>query len=147
MTPPLLRPPTAHDADALSSLFTELGHPTTASAIPERLRALFAEGGHALLATSETGEPLGVITLARYMTLHHGPVAYITALVTTASARGTGVGKALVRASWEWARGAGCARLAVTSHEHRADAHAFYQALGLPYTGRRFSAPIGAGPT
>jgi hypothetical protein len=34
------------------------------------------------------------------------------------------------------------AGLSVTSAEHRADAHAFYPRCGLPYTGRRFAAPI-----
>jgi hypothetical protein len=30
----------------------------------------------------------------------------------------------------------------VTSGEQRADAHAFYPACGLAYTGRRFATPI-----
>ena len=50
-----------------------------------------------------------------------------------------GVGKAFIAAATNWAQKHGCARLSVTSAEHRADAHAFYPACGLPYTGRRFS--------
>jgi hypothetical protein len=32
--------------------------------------------------------------------------------------------------------------LLVTSAEHRAAAHAFYPACGMPYTGRRFATDI-----
>ena len=46
---------------------------------------------------------------------------------------------ALVEAAEGWAVRAGCVRLTVTSAEHRADAHAFYPACGIPYTGRRFA--------
>jgi GNAT superfamily N-acetyltransferase len=69
-------------------------------------------------------------------------VAYITALVTAAAARGRGVGRALVAEAVEWARREGCVRISVTSAEHRADAHAFYPACGLPYTGRRFGTTL-----
>jgi GNAT superfamily N-acetyltransferase len=65
-------------------------------------------------------------------------VAWLTALVVEESARGTGVGRALVAAVEQFAEAAGCERLSVTTHERRADARAFYTRLGLEQTGRRF---------
>ncbi|MDQ2767314.1 MAG: GNAT family N-acetyltransferase [Gemmatimonadota bacterium] len=138
-----IRPATANDSDAVAALLTELGHPTRASDIPSRLAALAREGGSTLVAVDERDLPLGLICLALHTTLHtSGQVAYITTLVTAAAARRRGIGKLLVERAFEWAREHRCARLSVTSAERRADAHAFYPACGLPYTGRRFAAAL-----
>jgi GNAT superfamily N-acetyltransferase len=138
-----LRNATADDAHAIAELLTELGHPTSAADIPHRLAALLREGGAALLATEPAGTPLGMMSLTRLTPLHaSGSVAYITALVTTSAARRRGVGRAFVAAAKEWGRGHGCVRITVTSAERRTDAHAFYPACGLPYTGKRFSATL-----
>lgn len=144
----LLRDATPEDARTIASLLTELGHPTKAAEVPERLAAVLGEGGAVLLAVDASDAPLGLLCLARHAALHaRGPIAYITALVTTDAARRRGVGRALVTAAKQWAQGRRCVRLTVTSAEHRADAHAFYPACGLPYTGRRFSASIDAPAT
>jgi GNAT superfamily N-acetyltransferase len=132
---------TPNDAQVIADLLTELGHPTAANEIPERLRSVMREGGRAVLAFNDE-TPLGLMCLARHSTLYSAPVAYITALVTTAAARRTGVGRAFVEEAKRWASANGCERLSVTSAERRADAHAFYPACGLPYTGRRFTTPL-----
>ena len=140
-----LRAATPADGATIAALLTELGYPTSGPEIPSRLAAVLREGGSVLLAVDDDDRPLGMMCLARYTVLHApAPVAYITALVTAAAARRRGVGQLLVAAAKEWAREAGCVRLSVTSAEHRADAHAFYPACGLPYTGRRFTAAIPA---
>ncbi|HXT47631.1 MAG TPA: GNAT family N-acetyltransferase [Gemmatimonadaceae bacterium] len=138
-----LRDATAADGLAISALLAELGHPTEPSEVPSRLRDVLHDGGAALLAVDDSGQPLGLICLARHAALHSpGPIAYITALVTSSNARRRGVGQLLVAAAKQWARDHGCVRLSVTSAERRADAHAFYPACGLPYTGRRFATSI-----
>ena len=114
-----------------------------AADIPSRLAAVLADHGAVFLAVDEHDHPLGLMSLSRHVAIHApGPIAYITALVTSSSARRRGVGQLLVAAAKRWAAEQGCVRLSVTSAERRADAHAFYPACGLPYTGRRFSAPI-----
>lgn len=139
-----LRPATADDADVVARLLGELGHPADPADVPSRLAALYADGGAAVVAL-DRDEPLGLMTLSSHASLHRpGRVAYITALVTTAAARRRGVARTLVDAAKAWARERGCVRIAVTSAERRADAHAFYPACGLPYTGRRFSAELDA---
>jgi GNAT superfamily N-acetyltransferase len=138
-----LRSANASDAEDVANLFTLLGHATNAIDVPARLTAVQADGGAVILATDVDGRALGVMSLSRHSVIHAaGPVAYITGLITLAEARGQGVGRSLVEAAKEWARREGCVRIAVTSAEHRDDAHAFYPRCGLPYTGRRFSAAI-----
>jgi GNAT superfamily N-acetyltransferase len=130
----------AADAPALAGLLAQLGYPTAAAEIPARLAAVAAAEGTVLCAGDGTGAVLGLVGLHAYPVIHApAPTAYITALVVAPEARGRGVGRALVAAAEEWARERGCGRLTVTSAERRADAHAFYPATGLPYTGRRFS--------
>jgi GNAT superfamily N-acetyltransferase len=135
-----IRRATAADATAMAELLAQLGYPANAGDLPGRLRAVEAEGGAIILAIDDAGAPIGLAQFAKHATIHaEAPVAYITALVTSASVRGRGVGRALVNAAEDWAREQGCVKLSVTSAEHRADAHAFYPKCGMPYTGRRFS--------
>ena len=139
----LIRPASAADAHAIAALLAELAHPTDAAAIPQRLVGVRAEGGDAFVACDADGRVLGFFSIARNAVVHgSGAVALITALVVAESARGRGVGRRMVEQARKWARGAGCVRLLVTSAERRADAHAFYEACGMPYTGRRFACEV-----
>ena len=135
-----IRNAVATDADAITALLVELGHSVPRTEIPSRLSAVVNDHGAVLDAVDDADQPLGVISLSRHVALHaSGPIGYITALVTASTARRRGVGHVLVEAAKDWATKQGCVRLSVTSAERRADAHAFYPACGLPYTGRRFS--------
>jgi len=134
------------DAEAVARLLAYLGYPAEPEDVRPRLAALRPPDDAIILAVDDAGAALGLVGLHRFPALHApAPVAYITALVTAPEARGRGVGRSLVAAAEAWARERGCARLTVTSAEHRADAHAFYPACGLPYSGRRFSKSLLAG--
>lgn len=133
----------AGDADAVAGLLAQLGYPADPGEIPARLAAVVAADGVVLCAGEPSGAVLGLVGVHAFPVLHApAPAAYITALVVANGARGGGVGRALVAAAEAWARERGCGRLTVTSAEHRGDAHAFYPAAGLPYTGRRYSRPL-----
>ena len=123
-------------------LLAELGYTVDAAAVPARLTGIRQESGIVLVAID--GEKmLGLIGVSAHAVLHAaGPVGLITALVVSSTARGRGVGRQLVERAKHWATDRGCVRLTVTSAEKRADAHAFYPACGLPYTGRRFSVAL-----
>jgi GNAT superfamily N-acetyltransferase len=139
----LLRDATDADAPRIAELLSELGQPMDARLLAERFAAVRREGGLVLVADASGVPLLGVMSVVRHHVIHApGPIGYITALVTTASARRRGVGRAFVAAAKDWAGREGCVRLSVTSAEPRTDAHAFYPASGLPYTGRRYSATI-----
>ncbi len=138
-----LRGAVASDAEIISGLLAELGYPQGGADMASRLAGVLNEGGAVLLAVDDAENPVGLMCLARHVVLHApGAVAYITALVITNAAHRRGIGRLLVTAAKDWARQQGCVRLTVTSGERRADAHAFYAACGLPYTGRRFSTSI-----
>lgn len=145
MTSLRIRTAAAADSEAIAPLLGQLGYPTRADAIPTRLASIEREEGIVLVAVNERDHIVGVASGAVHVPLHADElVAYITSLVTDAEARGQGVGRALVAELERWATDMGCARLSVTSAEHRADAHAFYPACGFPYTGRRYSKSLTA---
>jgi GNAT superfamily N-acetyltransferase len=131
------------DAASVVPLLLELGYSVEPAAIPARIAAIRRERGDVFVAVGGDGKTLGVIALMKLAVLHAaGPVGMITALVVSSRARGQGVGRQLVDRAKEWAKREACVRLIVTSGEQRADAHAFYPACGLPYTGRRFAVTL-----
>jgi GNAT superfamily N-acetyltransferase len=98
------------------------------------------DGGRAAVFVAErAGTVMGVAT-AQIVSVLNRPrdVAWLTALVVDESIRGSGVGRALVESVEAFGRQSGCEWLSVTTHERRADAHAFYQRIGFEHTGRRF---------
>ena len=127
------------DALAVSALLTELGYPIPASSVPDRVERLMATGWATALVAVD-GTPVGLVTGHVLPVLHaDGQVARLTALVVAPSARGRGVGRRLVEAIEGWARSKGCARIAVTTAQHRTGAHAFYERIGYEHTGRRYA--------
>ena len=56
---------------------------------------------------------------------------YLQDLFTDAAARGQGVGRALIGAVAEWARGQGCGRLYWLTHESNATARALYDKVAV----------------
>lgn len=135
----MIRTARPDDSAALAGLITQLGYTIAAAALPAQLRLVEAQGDEVLVAEADDGRVVGFAAMHLMRVFHQErPSAYITALATDASARRTGVGRALLQAAEEWARARGCYRLSLTSAEHRSDAHAFYPACGFPQTGRRF---------
>lgn len=110
-------------ADQLESVYAE-GHPQGlrfTAAYDETERCL-AVAGWRVMATTVALRKL-----------------YIDDLVTTAAARGTGVGQALLAELVERARAAGCAVLDLDSGVHRAGAHRFYFRERLAITSLHFA--------
>jgi GNAT superfamily N-acetyltransferase len=141
-----IRRATTTDAADIARLFATLGYPIQPDDVPSRLARLDAITDAVLLAMDGTGSALGLIALHSFPIVHVAqPIALITGLVVSPDARGRGVGRALVEAARSWAIERGCDRLMVTSAEHRADAHAFYPAVGMPCTGRRFAITLSQG--
>jgi GNAT superfamily N-acetyltransferase len=64
-------------------------------------------------------------------------VAYVYAMWVAPDARGTGLGRALVEAVADWARGRGCDRLVLNVTETNEVARRFYAACGFAETGVR----------
>jgi GNAT superfamily N-acetyltransferase len=138
----------ACDAPAVARLFGTLGYDHAADGLAERLAALAADPRSAVLvAAAEDDAPLGVATIALVPVAHDpAPWCRITALVVDPGERGRGIGRALLAAAENVARGAGCSRIEVTSAARREDAHRFYRACGYPPGSAHFLKRLEAGP-
>jgi GNAT superfamily N-acetyltransferase len=142
--PHSIRPARVSDALELARLFTTLGHTTVATEVAARWHEWSAAGNSALVAVSCDGALAGVATLHQMLVLHRPQlVGRITALVVHASARGQGVGRALVAAAEEALSGSGCGLLEITSNVRLTEAHAFYGHLGYEQTSGRFAKVLG----
>jgi GNAT superfamily N-acetyltransferase len=119
------------DAAALVPLFAQWDHPQPAEVVEERI-AVWAATPHAeLLVASLDGAVAGLAGVAASPHLAR-PAANgrLMGLVVGDGFRRRGVGAALLRAAEDLARSWGCDRMEVTSSRTRAEAQAFYPALG-----------------
>jgi GNAT superfamily N-acetyltransferase len=121
------------DADAIASLLSELGYPTSVQEARLRLSrlGLTGEDGGVLIAEVDNE----TVALASYQfieQLHRAqPQCRITTLVVRADQRRRGVARMLIAAIESLAREAGCYRLEVTTQPQRVEALPFYVALGF----------------
>lgn len=128
------------DASGLARLLDELGYPAPVERVVQRLPDLLSRPDHVVLVSEEGGVLIGLACAHVFPVIHRDePVALITALVVSASARRRSQGRDLVRALEEFARSRGCGRILVTTANQRSDAHAFYERLGYTFTGRRYA--------
>ena len=113
---------------ALASLSGELGYPTDAATMRERLVRLRANArdGEVFVAESANGDVIGWTHVAGRLNLEEAPFAELAGLVVANGARGCGVGQRLLRAAEDWSRTQGFARLRVRSNVVRGRAHGFY---------------------
>jgi GNAT superfamily N-acetyltransferase len=134
----VIREALAADAEAIAALLGQLGYPAPAEDVPRRLTNLRGGGGEAFVAL-DAGGVAGVITvLAEASLTNSADIGLITALVVDDEARGKGIGRRLLEAAEAWAAARGCRKLVVTTANHRAGAHQFYERLGWKWTGRRY---------
>ena len=131
------------DADAIAPLLGQLGYPTTADELSERVERLADRSDGEVLVAELDGEVVG---LAAYQLIdvieRPDPQCRITALVVDDRYRRRGVAYALLHTIEETARDFACFRLEVTTHPDRADALAFYRAAGFDERPHRLVKPL-----
>ena len=136
---PTIRDAHAADARAIAVLLTQLGYPSDADAVEERLDRLRVVGDRVIVAEL-TGQVVGLVHLQVTPAIERErPAGKLGALVVDEGHRGQGIGRALVEAAEQEARLRGCELIYLTTAERRDDAHAFYERLGLEHEGRRYS--------
>jgi GNAT superfamily N-acetyltransferase len=138
----LIRDADPSDAEAFAPLLAELGYPADPSSVARRLVA--AEPGNTRVRVALVdGVPAGLAALHRVPMFHHDePVALLSALVVSSTARKRGIGRLLLADAEAIGAGWGCRSIELTSNDRRADAHAFYTALGYGSTSRKFWKPL-----
>jgi len=140
MTSIVIRPATRDDAPALSGLLGQLGYPSDAADIPDRIDKTLARPGSVVLVAERNGQAVGVVTVHLFQAMHaNEPNAWLTALVVDENARGQGVGSALVQRAEERAAQHGALRISLTSALYREAAHEFYKAREYEHTGVRLT--------
>jgi GNAT superfamily N-acetyltransferase len=123
------------DAEAIARLAGELGYPSTADQIRERLDAIEGVAQHAtFVAVPAGGDIVGWIQVSEVRSLTNEPRAEIVALVVDSGIRGTGVGRRLVERGEAWAREMGVTTIGLHCNVIRERAHGFYLRLGYAVT-------------
>jgi N-acetylglutamate synthase-like GNAT family acetyltransferase len=136
---PTIRDARPEDSAAISDLLGQLGYRTAVEDVEARLEGMRAAGDRVVVADAG-GTVVGLAALHVSPSLEYdAPAGKLAAIVVDEAHRGTGVGRTLVEAMEEEARERGCGVFFLTTAERRADAHAFYERLGLEYTGRRYA--------
>jgi GNAT superfamily N-acetyltransferase len=135
----------ATDAPGLAVLLAEAGPAIPVDALAERLEAMRAAPGVALIA-QEWGPPSGLVVLHWYRTLTEArPVAQITTLFVGGEQRRRGVGRLLLKAASQAARMAECDTLQLVAARDLADLAAFCRATGFTPGGPGFVRPLRKG--
>ena len=140
-----IRDGTADDAVGLEPVYAELGYPTPAAVLRERISTMMADDRTArMLVATRDGRIVGVACL-HVTPMVHRPTAVgrITALGVLESEHGSGAGRKLVEACEAHFRALGLARIEVTSGPKHAPAHAFYRHLAYADDGVRFVKALG----
>lgn len=119
------------DSAAVAELATQLGYPSTAEQI-ERRFATIREAPDAQVWVAENAEGAVVGWLHLYGTrqIESEPYAEIGGLVVEETARGRGIGRALMETAEASARERGYAVVRVRSNVIRTQTHEFYKGLG-----------------
>jgi GNAT superfamily N-acetyltransferase len=139
MSPTTIRPAAARDAAAIAELVTDLGYPTSAADMSERLAVITRDADYATFVAESVGRVIGVAGV-RLGPLYErsGLCGQVMVIAVRVEVQGKGVGRALLTAVEGWARQAGAVEMVVRSGDHREDAHRFYERQGYRNTGRRF---------
>ena len=128
---PFIRPVRLEDAAEIAELSGQLGYPVSAREMSGRLSRSLDDPDYAIVVAEGTdGSLLGWIGVECRFLLELGEEVEIVGLVVRQGARRLGVGKALLGAAEEWARGRGLASIRVRSNVTRPESHPFYERMG-----------------
>lgn len=133
-----IRYATLADIPNILPLLEQLGYPTTAENLADRMRAYTDQEHYAVLVAEMDHQIVGMAALAfseRFV--KEGKRCRVEALVVNVAHRRKGVGRALIEHAEELARQKGCASMGLTSGVRRASegTHDFYRSLGYANEG------------
>jgi GNAT superfamily N-acetyltransferase len=119
------------DAGEIAELSGQLGYLVSAGEMSARLRRALADPDYVVAVAEGTdGSLLGWIGAEYRFLLELGEEVEIVGLVVRQGVRRLGVGKALLAAAEEFARGRGLDSIRVRSNVARPESHPFYERMG-----------------
>jgi GNAT superfamily N-acetyltransferase len=125
-------------------LLGELGYPASEEQAAERIERIGDDPSTWLIVAELEGEVAGLGALHVQNLVERDDLGTeVAALVVADRFRRRGIGEALMNALEEEARARGSRYLVLNTAHRRADAHAFYEALGYEHTGRRYAKVLG----
>ena len=124
----------------MADLLGELGYPSSPEQAAERIERIANDPSTWLMLAVLDGEVagLGALHVQNLVERDH-PGCEVAALVVGERFRRRGVGQLLMQALEDEARARGAKTMVLNTAHQRADAHAFYEALGYEHTGRRYA--------
>ena len=137
-----IRHATIADSEGLAQLVTDLGYRTSPGQMGKRLEAILHDEDYNTLIASDGERAVGFIgTRLGPLYESDGQYGQIMALAVAPDHRRRGVGRMLMQTAESILTERGARVLVVTSANHRADAHAFYEKRGYTFDGRRYKKP------
>lgn len=128
------------DAASIASLVTQLGYPSTPKEMAGRLKILLLLPEYGIFVAEADGEIVGLVgAYMGYSLEFSGTYGRLTSLIVDEKHRGAGIGRQLIAKIEDWIRDQGALLTVVTSSNHRADSHRFYENNGYLNTGIRFT--------
>ena len=141
MRPPVLRPATPADLDAIVALAMEDAAARATASHRAALDAITADARNEMLVVDgEDGRIAACLQITYIPGLGGGggDRALIEEVRVREDLRGAGLGTRLVQAAIDRARDRGCRLVQLTSSKRRTEAHRFYGALGFEATHEGF---------
>jgi GNAT superfamily N-acetyltransferase len=130
-----VRVPHQRDFARLAELAGQLGYPTTAENIAQRLEGMRPSSEHAVfVAEIPGGEIAGWIGVFVYRGVELDARAEVSGLVVDERFRSQNVGLRLLEHAENWARQKGCREVGLRSNVIRDRAHKFYERNGYTHT-------------
>jgi GNAT superfamily N-acetyltransferase len=120
------------DAAGVAELSGTLGYPVDRETMQSRLEQFGKREDHVVFVADMNNEVVGWIHGAEHELLVVGRMAEICGLVVVQGQRGSGIGRRLVEAVEQWARGRGLDDVSVRSNVVRPESHTFYEKIGYP---------------
>lgn len=133
------------DAQRLAELATQLGYPSTAAQLRQRLRGIRPAAQNAVfVAEAKDAGVVGWLHVSKQTLLESELRAEVNGLVVADGHRSLGAGARLLAAAEDWARKHGCESMSVRSNVIRERAHKFYERNGYEHykTQKSFRKPL-----
>ena len=128
---PTIRAATVEDLPAIGEMAAQLGYPVDTLALQGRFESCVSRPDHLVLVAEADGRVVGYIHAALRHDLVYPAYAEVLSLCVEETARGNGIGPALLAQAEDWARDQQAAGLTLGTSQTRQQAHRFYEREGF----------------